>query len=209
MGCDPSETHKLLARARAGDQSAYTDLFNRHRTSLRRAIALRMDRRISGRIDASDILQETYLEAWRRLPQYLQKQEMPFHLWLFWLAREKVLALHRRHIKAEKRTLIYEVPLMPVDSSAAFVKTLVGTESSPSRVLARAELAEQLRVALGELDDDERDLILWRHFERLSARETAQLLQISEAAASKRYIRALERLRRRLLEAGIVGSAYL
>jgi RNA polymerase sigma-70 factor (ECF subfamily) len=168
-----------------------------------------MDRRISARIDASDILQETYLEACRRLPRYLQKRDMPFHLWLFWLAREKVLALHRRHIKAEKRAVNYEVPLMPADSSAGFVKAVVGREPSPSHVLARAELAERLRVALGELDNDERDLILWRHFEQLSARETAQLLQISEAAASKRYIRALERLRRRLLEAGISGPAYL
>ncbi len=69
--------------------------------------------------------------------------------------------------------------------------------------LAKAELAERLRLALGQLDDDERDLIVWRHFEQLSARETAQLLQITEAAASKRYIRVLERLRTILIDLGV------
>ena len=67
------------------------------------------------------------------------------------------------------------------------------------------ELAERLRLAFGQLDNDERDLILWRHFEQLSARDTAQLLQISEAAAAKRYIRAVERLRTLSVELGVSG----
>jgi RNA polymerase sigma-70 factor, ECF subfamily len=201
------ETQSLLDRAKNGDQTAFEALFRRHRVRLLQAIALRMDRRVAARVDASDVLQETYLEAFRRLPRYLQQKPMPFYLWLCWIAREKVLALHRRHLGADKRAVTHEAPLLPADSSATFVSAVIaGREPSPSQALANAELAERLRLALGQLDDDERDLILWRHFERLSARDTAQLLEISEAAASKRYIRAVERLRAILVGLGVSGA---
>ncbi len=203
MSQDPAETQGLLERARGGDHSAFEELFNRHRARLHKAIAMRMDRRVAARVDASDILQETYLEAFKRLPRYLQQEKMPFYIWLHWIAREKVLGLHRRHLGADKRAVRHEVQLMPVDSSAEFVSGMIGGGPSPSQELAKVELAERLRLALGQLDNDERDLILWRHFEQLSARDTAQLLEISEAAASKRYIRAVERLRKLLLDLGV------
>ncbi len=169
-----------------------------------------MDRRVAARVDASDVLQDTYIEAFRRLPKYLQEQKMPFYLWLCWIAREKVLALHRRHLGSEKRSVAHEAPPLPVDSSVTFVSVvLAGGEPSPSQTLAKAELAERLRLAMGQLDEDERDLILWRHFEQLSARDMAQLLQISEAAASKRYIRAVEKLREILVGLGLSGPDHL
>jgi RNA polymerase sigma-70 factor (ECF subfamily) len=156
------------------------------------------------------VLQDAYLEAFRRLPRYLEQPRMPFYLWLCWIAREKVLALHRRHLAAEKRAVTHEVPLLPADSSATFVSIVIaGKEPSPSQALAQAELAERLRLALSRLDDDERDLILWRHFEQLSARDMAQLLRISEAAAGKRYIRAVERLRTILVDLGVSGPGQL
>jgi RNA polymerase sigma-70 factor (ECF subfamily) len=210
MNRHPNDTQDFLNRARGGDQSAFEELFKRHRGRLRRAIAMRMDRRLAARVDASDVLQETYLEAFRRLPKYLRQEEMPFYLWLHWIAREKVLALHRRHLGAEKRAVTHEAPLLPVDSSATFVSAVIaGREPSPSQALAKTELAERLRLALGQLDNDERDLILWRHFEQLSARDMAQLLQISEAAAGKRYIRAVERLRTILVGLGVSGPGQL
>ena len=111
---------------------------------MRRAIALRMDRRVAARVDASDVVQETYLEAFKRLPKYLQQQRMPFYLWLRWIAREKVLALHRRNLGAKKRAVTYEVPLLPVDSSVTFVcAVLAAHDPTPSQALAKAELAER------------------------------------------------------------------
>lgn len=205
MDANPDETKTLLERIRNGDASAFEVLFKRHRRPLQKAIALRMDRRVAARVGASDVLQETYLEAFRRLPKYLEQEGMPFYLWLYWIAREKVIGLHRRHLGAGKRTVRHEVPLMPVESSAEFVSGLIGKLPSPSQELARAELAEQLRVALGRLNAGERDLILWRHFEQLSARDMAQLLHITEAAANKRYIRAVERLRKILQDSGITN----
>ncbi len=204
MRGDLDETKSLLERANKGEEAAFQELFRRHKARLLQAIALRMDRRVAARVDASDVLQETYLEAFKRLPRYLQLRPMPFYLWLCWIAREKVLALHRRHLGADKRAVTHETPLLPADSSATFVSAVIaGHEPSPSQALAKTELAERLRLALGKLDEDERDLILWRHFEQLNTREMAQLLEISEAAAAKRYIRAVERLRKILVNLGV------
>ena len=203
MTTNMGETGSLINRAREGDRAAFEALFERHRGRLLKAIAMRMDRRVAARVDASDVLQEAYLEAFKRLPKYLEREGMPFYLWLHWIARDKVIRLHRRHLGAEKRTVRHEVPLMPVNSSAEFVSGLIGRLPSPSQELANAELAEQLRTALGQLNGDERDLILWRHFEQLSARDMAMLLGITEAAANKRYIRALELLRKILKDLGV------
>lgn len=207
MSKNPDETRNLKERIRKGEESAFEELFKRHRVGLKRAIALRIDRRIAARVDASDVLQETYMEAFRRLPNYLRQEGMPFYLWLHWIAREKVLALHRRHLGAGKRAVRYEVPLMPVDSSAQFAGGLIGRLPSPSQELAKVELAERLRQALGRLDADDRDLIFWRHFDQLGARDMATLLNITEAAANKRYLRAVECLRKHLLDLGITEPA--
>ncbi len=205
MAPEPSD-EDLLARARGGDERALANLLGRHRAAIRRAIQLRLDRRLAARVDASDVVQETYLEASRRLSDYLAGESMPFALWLHWLAREQVLMCHRRHLAADKRAVHREIAGLPADTSAQFVGGILGKGPSPSRNLAAAELAERLRSALGQLNEDERDLILWRHFEQLTNRETAQLLHITDAAASKRYVRALERLRGLLLNLGISGT---
>jgi RNA polymerase sigma-70 factor (ECF subfamily) len=196
-------TEKLLNQARAGNTAAFENLFARQREALRRAVALRLDRRLAARIDASDVVQETYLEAARRLPEYLKRAAMPFALWLRWLARERVLMLHRQHLFADKRAAGREVMPLPVDSSAQFAAGLLGTGPSPSQAVAALELAERLRLALQQLDEEERELLVGRHFEQLSNRELAQLLGITEAAANKRYIRALQRLRGILLNLGV------
>jgi RNA polymerase sigma-70 factor, ECF subfamily len=203
MSANPDETRTLLERVKNGDASAFEELFKRHRAQLHKAIAMRMDRRVAARVDASDVLQETYMEAVKRFPSYLQQEKMPFSLWLLWIAREKVLGLHRRHLGAAKRSAQHEVPLMPVDSSAELVSALIGQLPSPSQELAKAELAEQLRQAMERLDDDDRDLIIWRHFEQLSTRDMAMLLNITEAAANKRCLRAVEQLRKFLRDLGI------
>jgi len=207
MDTNPEVTKKLLERTRNGDASAFEELFKRHRTRLQKAINMRIDRRVAARMDASDVLQETHMEAFKRFPDYLKQEGMPFYLWLHWIAREKLIGLHRRHLMAGKRTVRHEVPLLPVDSSAEFVSGLIGKLPSPSQELAREELAERLRLALEQLDAEERDLILWRHFEQLSARDMGLLLNITEAAAGKRYIRAVERLREILKDLGVSNPA--
>jgi RNA polymerase sigma-70 factor (ECF subfamily) len=200
------DTQRLLERARAGERAVFDELFARHREPVRRGIALRLDRRVAARVDVSDVVQETYLEAARRLPAYLERPDMPFRLWLLWLAREKVLVAHRQHLGADMRSVGREAAPLPPDPSARFVCGLLGRGPSPSHAAAAAELAERLRAALGQLDEDERSILLWRHFEQLANREIAQLLRISDAAANKRYIRALGRLRGLLLSLGVSGA---
>jgi RNA polymerase sigma-70 factor (ECF subfamily) len=130
---------------RDGNQLAFEELFKRHRGRLLKDIAMRIDRRLAARVDASDVLQETYLEAFKRLPKYLSQGEMPFYRWLLWIAREKVLELHRRHLGAGKRAVHREVPLLPVNSSASFVSCIIaGREPSLSQAFAKTELAERI-----------------------------------------------------------------
>lgn len=178
---------------------AWSHELESHRERLRRAVALRLDRRLAARLDVSDVVQEVLLEAVARL-RAGRRDGMPLDLWLNWLAREKVIALHRSHLHAARRATGHEAPPLPADASSCFVAALQARGPSPSQAAQQAEAAEQLRRALSLLDEDERDVILWRHFEQLSNREIARLLSISEAAAGKRYIRALERLR------GLLGA---
>jgi RNA polymerase sigma-70 factor (ECF subfamily) len=200
---DSAETNLLLERARAGDEKALAELFALYRDRLRLAIGLRLDQRLNARIDVSDVVQETYLKAARRFADYLKDPRLPFDLWLRWLAHEKVLALHRQHLYADKRSVQREVPPLPVDASSAVVAALMSKEPTPSHAVNGAELAEKLRLALSRLDEDERNLILWRHFEQLQNREVAQVLGVTEAATAKRYLRALERLHGLLLDLGV------
>jgi RNA polymerase sigma-70 factor (ECF subfamily) len=203
---EATDTQELLRRARQGEQAALEGLFARHREQLRYGIALRLDRRLAARIDVSDVLQETYLEATRRLEEYLNRPELPFSLWLRWLARDKVLALHRQHLQADRRAVGREVQPLPVESSAQLMSGLMASGPTASQVLAAAELAEQLRLALQQMSEGEREILLWRHFEQLTNREIALLLRISDAAANKRYIRALQRLRGLLGNLGVSKS---
>jgi RNA polymerase sigma-70 factor (ECF subfamily) len=192
---EPASNDDLLQRAAAGERAAFDQLVAEHRPRLVRAVALRLDRRVAARIDASDVVQDACIEAFRRLPRYVQAPELPLEAWLLWLAREQVLMAHRKHLLADKRAVGREIAPLPVESSAAVVRSLAGSEPTPSRLVADAELAEQLRRAIGRLDDDDRELILMRHFEQLSNQDVARMLGIEPAAASKRYVRALDQLR--------------
>jgi len=101
----------LLERAIAGDECALAALFDGYRNRLRRMIRLRLDRRLQGRIDASDILQETYIELKQRLPEFARESSYPFALWLRLMAGQKLMAVHRRHLKAKIRDAGREVSL--------------------------------------------------------------------------------------------------
>src|SRR5262249_53019025 len=102
MTDDASETEDLLRRAKAGDERALAALFTYYRERLKRMVRLRLDRRLSGRVDASDVLQEAYLEAYKRLPEYSEK-ELPFFLWLRLVTGQKLIDVHRHHLGAKLR----------------------------------------------------------------------------------------------------------
>ncbi len=203
MQSPPSETgggaDEVLAQLRRGGQPALASQFMRHRDRLHRMIEVRLDRRVAGRVDASDVLQEAFLEAARRMDEYLANPPMPLFLWLRFLTGQRLLAIHRQHLGAQKRDPRQEVALdhaaMPKADSASLSVQLAGRLTTPSLAAMRLEMQERLAKLLGEMDPLDREILALRHFEELSNQESAEELGITAAAASKRYIRALERLR--------------
>jgi RNA polymerase sigma-70 factor (ECF subfamily) len=179
------------------------DHFNRHRERLRLMVHLRMDRRLQGRIDASDVLQEAYLEALERFPDFLQDRPMPFFLWLRFITEQRLQIVHRRHLGTKARDARRDVSLhqeaKPLVSSESLAAQLVGRHSSPSQAAMRAEMQARLHTALEGMNPIDREILALRHFEQLTNVETAQLLGLRPDAASQRYGRALLRLKDMLL----------
>jgi RNA polymerase sigma-70 factor, ECF subfamily len=189
----------LLLRIEGGDEGALTELFTRHRERLRRMIRLRLDRRLQGRIDSSDILQETYLEVARRAREYLTQPTMSPFLWLRFLTGQTLQALHRHHLKVQMRDASQEVSLRhratPQANSASLAEMLLGRLTSPTRAARRAEMQLRLQEIINGMEPLDREILALRHFEELNNGEVAQVLGLSKTAASNRYIRALERLK--------------
>jgi RNA polymerase sigma-70 factor (ECF subfamily) len=196
---DPSETLRLLERARSGDRDALGELFARHRDRLRRMVELRLDWRLRARVDASDVIQDAFLEVAGRLDDYLRDPKIPLFLWLRLVVGEQLVNLHRRHLGARMRDPRREVSLfqdaLPQASSAALAAQLLGKFTSPSQAAVRAERLLRLQEAINNLDPIDREVLALRHFEQLNRAETALALGVTEEAAAKRYIRALKRLK--------------
>jgi RNA polymerase sigma-70 factor (ECF subfamily) len=211
MQSDSTTTVRLVERARAGDADALNALFSRHRQRLRHMVEMRLDWRLQARIDASDVIQEAFLQAAARLDEYLHNPTLPLFLWLRLVVGERLSKLHRHHLGAQMRDAGREVSLyreaLPAASSAALAAQLLGKHTSPSQAVQRAERILRLQEALNALDPIDREVLSLRHFEELSRAETAQVLGIEEAAAAKRYVRALKRLKELLahLPGGLEG----
>jgi RNA polymerase sigma-70 factor (ECF subfamily) len=191
---------ELLLRAGQGDSQALGDLWTCHRDRLRRMVQLRMDSRLHGRLDPSDVLQEAYLEISRSLSAYLRNPELPFFLWLRFITGRKLQALHRHHLGTKLRDAGREISLqvgfLPQASSQTLAAQLLGQFTSPSEAAARAELQRRVQEGLNNLEPLDRELLALRHYEQLTNAEAGQVLEISEAAAGSRYVRALKRLKK-------------
>jgi RNA polymerase sigma-70 factor (ECF subfamily) len=197
---DPSnDVEQLLKRVAEKDAAAVGLLFNKYHHQLRRMIRLRLDHRLQGRLDPSDVLQEAFLEYARALPEYLNKPDAPFCLWLRCITGRKLHALHRRYLGTRMRDAGREVSIyrggLPEASSASLAAELLGKLTAPSQAALRAELQLHVQQALNEMEPMDREVLALRHYEQWSNRETACVLEISEAAASIRFIRALRRLK--------------
>ena len=199
MTSDPSETDDLLRRASEGDEAALAAVFSRYRQRLRQMVGLRLDRRLQGRVDPSDVLQEAYLDLAHQFRSFVERRDtMSFFLWLRLLTGQRLMRVHRRHLAASMRDAGREVSLyrgaMPQASSESLAARLLGRLTSASEVAVRAERQLMLQRALNGMDPIDREVIALRHFEELSNSEAAQILGLSKAAASNRYVRAMTRL---------------
>jgi RNA polymerase sigma-70 factor (ECF subfamily) len=192
------DTEQLLERVAAGDRAARGLLLDRHRRRLGRMITLRLDRRLWARVDPSDVLQETLAEADQKLSDFARRPPLPFYPWLRRLAWERLLRVHRRHIRVQKRSVNREegpgAPL-PDESALELAGRLAARGSSPSARLRQEELCSRLHRALAQLTDGDREILVLRYLEDLSTKEIAGVLSVTEAAVKMRQLRALRRLR--------------
>jgi len=189
---------QLIAKMRGGNEEALGEVFSHYRERLRRIIRFRLDYRIAGRISDSDVLQETYIAAAKRLDHFSNLEEMPPFLWLRLLIGQQLVDLHRQHLQAGMRDVRKEVSIQQSvpspHTSMAIAAQLVGRATAVSELVSRAEQIERLESTLNEMDPIDREVIALRHFEELSNKEAAKVLEIDSAAASKRYVRAMGRL---------------
>ena len=197
MSADASLADAYLTQLRAGRREVLGLLFEHYRERLWRMLYLRMDARLTSRLSPEDVLQEAYLEAARRLPDYLAQAEVPFYVWLRFLTLQRLAQLQRHHLGAARRDVGREQSLHALASPSAdsLAGQLVGHLTSPSQAAIRGEWHEQLRNALESMDPLDREVLALRHFEDMSNAEVAQALGLHKDAASKRYVRALVRLR--------------
>jgi RNA polymerase sigma-70 factor (ECF subfamily) len=199
MNSDTRIDEELLAAARNGDASVLGVLMERHRDRLERMVRLRMDRRLHGRVDPADVVQQAFLEMRGKISQYSADAQMPFYLWLRLEVGQKLMDVHRSHLGTDMRDVGQEVSLhrgaLPPVTSLFLAEQLLGKLTTASRAAMRAELQIRVQEALNSMDPQDREVLILRHFEELSNSEAAQVLGIKPSSAVNRYVRALKRLK--------------
>lgn len=192
----PPDTEELLNRSVNGDHDARGEVLLRHRDRLRRMVELRLDRRLAPRLDPSDIVQDVLADADRRLEEYVRERPFPFYAWLRRLALDRLADAHRRHVTAARRSVSREeAAVLPESSALELVARLAVATAGPSEVARQQELHERVQLALETLSGSDREILVLRHLEQLTAREVAAILGLSEAAVKSRSLRAIQRLR--------------
>ena len=204
----------LSERAAGGDLEAWGTLLARHRERLQSALAFRLNPRIRGRLDATDVVQEAFIVATARRADFFGQSSQPLFLWLRWIAANTLLELHRHHLGAQMRDATREVSRRhhaggdaANDTDEALVAQLSAGATGPATAAGRAESEARVREALAQMEPIDREVLALRHFEQLTNAEAAQVLGIQEKAAAKRYVRALDRLREALsdMPGGLTG----
>ena len=195
---DSEKIRELVDLAVQGDRGAMDQLLAPHRDRLRRMVAVRIDPRLAARVDPSDVVQETLVEASKQLADYLDRRTLPFYTWLRELAWKRLVGLYRFHVLAQRRSVEREQADwigLSDDSALGLAGQLAATMSSPSERFAQAELKDRLQAALAQLSTQDREIIVMRHLEQLQVEEIAAILNMSPSAVKMRRMRAFERLR--------------
>ncbi|MCX7398566.1 MAG: sigma-70 family RNA polymerase sigma factor [Planctomycetales bacterium] len=199
MWPEGEQTQELLKGVTDGDSQAVNRLMDRHREAVRRMIQMRLDQAVARRVDASDVVQDVLMEASQRLKDYLANPVMPFHLWLRQLAKDRIIDMHRRHRAAQRRSVDREQNMSGLgndeQSAADLAALLKDAELTPAAAALRREMEQRFLVALDQLEENDREIVVMRHFEHLGNSEVAEALGLSPPAAGMRYLRAIRRLR--------------
>jgi len=183
-GMDGSDAAEV-ARARAGDSEAFRVLVERHSRNIFR-LAYRMT---GNEHDAEDVVQETFLKAYRRLDQFEERAN--FGSWLHRIAANCSFDVLRSR---QRRDESHPLP----DEDLSVVDTLVATDPSPDRVLFGEEVRRKLKGAMGRMSAIERSAFTLRHYEGLSIQEIGEVLGLEANAAKHSIFRAVRKLRQAL-----------
>ena len=204
MADEDRDADVLLKSLRDGDEQSLAILFSRHRDRLWSMVTYRLDRRLKGRVDADDVLQEAYLDATERIDQFVMEHSGSFFVWLRLVVTQTLVNVHRRHLGAQMRDAKRDVSIYAGQhqqtASTSLTLQLLGHLTSPSQAAVREETARKLEEAVDDMSSIDRDVLALRHFEQLTNSEVAEVLGIQKKAASIRYVRALKRLREKLSE---------
>ncbi len=196
---DAEILRELDHRMRSGEQDALADAFTLCRSRLRQVAAFRLDDQLQARLDADDVLQETFLAASQRLHHYATSPYTSPFLWLRAILGQTLVELYRHHVGSQKRNPGREVRLdanpFPQATSTSLAFQLAGTHTSPGDAAARNDMVGLVEAAIAQMDPIDQEVLALRHFEELSNREVAEVLGIAQKAASIRYVRALRRLK--------------
>lgn len=201
------QTETLLEAARGGSTDAVNRLLEKHRGPVKRLIEMRLDRKVQRRVDVSDVVQDVMIEASGRLSRYLDDPGMAFHLWLRQIAWDRIIDTYRRHRVSAKRNMDREQPMsVPAGSDQSTMELAVQLSDpslTPAAAATQREITARVEAVIQQLADQDREIILMRHYEHLTNLEIAEVLNLNPPAASMRYLRALRRLRELLAEQNV------
>ncbi|MFO0913244.1 MAG: sigma-70 family RNA polymerase sigma factor [Pirellulales bacterium] len=196
MSDDSAETERLLKLAASGDASAIDRLFGRHIPRIRGHLHRRIPRGLRSRFDESDIVSEAHWAARQRLAIYLARRPMPFSAWFLRTAYQRLIDEQRRHHRAARRSVSREVPFPDGSSWLNQANRHLKARPAAGELADHHEQVECLRLCLQQLTADDRRVIELRIFGTQSNEQVAAALNISPAAAKKRFTRALVRLKK-------------
>ncbi len=197
---DEEQCEALIAQARAGDAGALGRLLERYRAYLTLLARLQIGRRLQGKADCADLVQDTFLEAARHFGRFRGEAEPELAAWLRQILATCLAHLVRRYCGTQARDVRLERTLEDDldQSSRALDRGLISEQSSPSQRASRREQAVLLANALDRLPADYREVIILRHLEGLTFPEVAARMGRTLDSVEKLWVRALPRLRRAL-----------
>ena len=199
-----TDTDNLLDRVQRGDSRATDQLFGKYRERLRCLVSIRLDQRVAARVDASDVIQDTFAKAAKRIEEYAEDRPIAFYPWLRKLAIDRIVELHREHIRAQRRSVTREridergSPELSECGRKALLQQLVSMGDSPSQQTIRREETERAQSAVDRLPVMDREVLVLRYLEQLNSKEAAAVLGISENTYAQRHLRAIRRVRTEL-----------
>ena len=198
MSTQEQDENDLIQKAQNGDLEALAQVFEINRERLKRMIRMRMSERVRPRVAVSDVLQEAYVDLAQQLGNYAKDPKLPFFLWMRRVTGLRLAKVHREHLGQQIRDANRDRRLdvaMPDASAVYMANQLAGQFTTVSEKAMRNENELRMQAAIEQVSETDREILAMRHVEQLTNSEIAVLLEISESAATNRYVRAIRKLK--------------